>query len=191
MVAGSPGQVDLVLYKANTGLNPNIAFYDANANPCTEGDPGCNPNTTVWNTYFGQSQNALNTGPNFKLVQISDHPIHTGGVCTGGPSCDSSPQADREPLGLLTIDVQHTGAEFWAASNPVGDTAIYNNDNFYVAYRDNPPDGTPRVEAGAINSLSPSFTHDEFNPYENGTLGGNCTSALAPSPCTLTMTVSL
>ena len=42
MVAGSPGQVDLVLYKANTGLNPNIAFYDANGNPCTAGDPGCN-----------------------------------------------------------------------------------------------------------------------------------------------------
>ena len=41
MVAGSPGQVDLVLYKANTGLNPNIAFYDANGNPCTNGDPGC------------------------------------------------------------------------------------------------------------------------------------------------------
>jgi hypothetical protein len=83
------------------------------------------------------------------------------------------------------------GVEFWAASNPVGTTAIYNNDNFYVAYRDNPLDGSPRVEAGAINSISPSFTHDEFNPYEPGSLGGNCTGPLAPSPCTLTMTVSL
>jgi hypothetical protein len=303
MVAGSPGQVDLVLYKANSGLNPNIAFYDVNGNPCTEGDPGCNPNTTVWNTYFGQSQNALNTGSNFKLVQISDHPIHTGGVCTGGLSCDSSPQANRDLLDFLTIDVDHTGAayttwaddnnsrhdtrqffsrqlsgasifkgqniaamnaypitdhsvtdpggdttdpigepkacpsmdvlgtsadrsgdqltvsltlaapptmtaaitcaipavatgglwgaEFWAASNPVGNTAIYNNDNFYVAYRDNPLDGAPHVEGGAVNSISPSFTHDEFNMYEGGTLGGNCTGPLAPSPCTLTMTVSL
>src|SRR5436190_7046543 len=51
MVACSPGQVDLVLYKANTGLNPNIAFADANANERTDGDPGCNPNTTVWNPY--------------------------------------------------------------------------------------------------------------------------------------------
>src|SRR5436305_8592589 len=84
MVAGSPGQVDLVLYKANSGLNPNIAFYDANGNPCTEGDPGRNPNTTVGNTYFGQSQNALNPGANFKLVQTSEHPTPTGGVCTGG-----------------------------------------------------------------------------------------------------------
>jgi hypothetical protein len=303
MVAGSPGQVDLVLYKANSGLNPNIAFYDANGNPCEEGDPGCSPNTTVWSTYFGQSQNALNPGANFKLVQISDHPIHTGGVCTGGLGCDSSPQANRDLLDFLTIDVDHTGAayttwaddnnsrhdtrqffsrqlsgnsifkgqnisamnsypitdhavtdpagdttdsigepnacpsmdllgtsaqrsgdlltvslnlagpptaasaitcatpavatggvwgaEFWAASNPVGNTAIYNNDNFYVAYRDNPPDGAPRVEAGAINSISPSFTHDEFNRYEDGTLGGNCTGPLPPSPCTLTMTVSL
>jgi hypothetical protein len=83
------------------------------------------------------------------------------------------------------------GAEFWAASNPVGNTAIYNNDNFYVAYRDNPLDGAPHVEGGAVNSISPSFTHDEFNMYEGGTLGGNCTGPLAPSPCTLTMTVSL
>ena len=83
------------------------------------------------------------------------------------------------------------GAEFWAASNPVGDTAIYNNDNFYVAYRDNPPDGNPRVEAGAINSISPTFTHDEFNPYDTGTLGGTCAGPVPPSPCTLTMTVSL
>jgi hypothetical protein len=303
MVAASPGQVDLVYYKANSGLNPNIAYYDANGQPCTQGNAGCNPNTTVWNTYFAQSQNALNTGANFKSVQISDHPVHTGGVCTGGLSCDSSPQANRDLLDFLTVDYDHLGAayvtwaddnnsrhdtrqffsrqlagasilkgqniasmnaypitdhavtdvagdvtdaigqpkpcpsmdllatsaqrsgdlltvslslaapptataaiacslpavstggvwgaEFWAASNPVGRTAIYNNDNFYVAYRDNPPDGAPRVEAGAINSISPTFTHDEFNRYEGGTLGGNCTGPLAPSPCTLTMTVSL
>jgi hypothetical protein len=306
MVAGSPGQVDLVLYKANTGLNPNIAFYDANGNSCTEGDPGCNPNTTVWNTYFGQSQNALNPGANFKLVQISDHPIHTGGVCTAGIACQSSAQQNRDLLDFLTIDVDHTGAayttwasdndsrhdtrqffsrqlsgnsvfkgqnisamssypitdhavtdpagdvfdatgapasscpaldilgtsaqrsgdlltvtltlnapptsvaaiacskasatgglwgaEFWAASNPVGNTAEFNNDNFYIAYRDNPADGGPGVEAGAINSISPTFTHDEFNRYEAGTpaaAGGTCFAALPPTPCTVTMTASL
>ena len=305
MVAGSPGQVDLVLYKANSGLNPNIAFYDANGNSCTGGDPGCNPNTTVWNTYFGQSQNALNAGANFKLVQISDHPIHTGGVCTGGTECQSTPQQNRDLLDFLTIDYDHTGAayttwaddnnsrhdtrqffsrqlagnsilkgqsisamnaypitdhsvtdpagdtfnaggqpngscagmdvlgtsaqrsgdlltvsvtlnsapsaskailcsgtpaaatgglwgaEFWAASNPVGNTAEYNNDNFYIAYRDNPVDGSPGVEAGAINSISPSFTHDEFNRYEPGTLGGSCFAALPPAPCTVTMAASL
>jgi hypothetical protein len=306
MVAGSPGQVDLVLYKANSGLNPNIAFYDANGNPCNEGDAGCKPNTTVWNTYFGQSQNALNTGANFKLVQISDHPIHTGGVCTGGLSCDSSPQANRDLLDFLTIDYDHTGAayttwaddnnsrhdtrqffsrqlsgasilkgqniaamnaypitdhavtdpagdvfdatgapevscpamdilgtnaqrtgdlltvtmtlnapptslaaitcskasatgglwgaEFWAASNPVGNTAIYNNDNFYIAYRDNPADGGPGVEAGAINSISPTFTHDEFNRYEPATptaATGTCFAALPPTPCTVVITASL
>ena len=64
MVAGSPGQVDLVLYKANSGLNPNIAFYDSNGQSCDpSSQTGCQSNTTVWNTYFGQSQNALNSGP--------------------------------------------------------------------------------------------------------------------------------
>ena len=92
MVAGSPGQVDLVMYKANSGLNPNIAFYDSTRASC----PGpasstCFANKTVWNTYFGQSQNALNSGPNFKTVQISDHPIHTGGVCTQGCALSGEP----------------------------------------------------------------------------------------------------
>jgi hypothetical protein len=303
MIAGSPGQVDLVLYKANTGLNPNIAFYDANGNSCTEGSAGCNPNTTVWNTYFGQSQNALNTGANFKLVQISDHPIHTGGVCTAGIECQSSPQQNRDLLDFLTIDVDHTGAayttwasdndsrhdtrqffsrqlsgnsifkgqtiaamntypitdhavtdhagdvfdaaggaegscpgmdllgtsaqrsddlltvtltlnsaptaakaitcsgtgatgglwgaEFWAASVPVGNTAEFNNDNFYIAYRDNLVGG-PGVEAGAINSISPTFTNDEFNMYEAGAPAtGTCFSTTPPSPCTVVVTASL
>jgi hypothetical protein len=55
----------------------------------------------------------------FKLVQISDHAIHTGGVCTGGLSCDSSPQANRDLLDFLTIDVNHTGAAYttWADDN--------------------------------------------------------------------------
>src|SRR3954451_127444 len=73
MVAGSPGQVDLVLYRANSGLDPNVAFTNASGQPdnsCTTPTASCIPNTTVWNTYFGQSQNALNTGANFKLVQI-------------------------------------------------------------------------------------------------------------------------
>jgi hypothetical protein len=86
------------------------------------------------------------------------------------------------------------GAEFWAASNPVGNTAIYNNDTFYVAYRDNPLDGGTGVEAGAINSISPTFTHDEFDRYEDGTpgtAGGTCFSAVPPTPCTVTMTASL
>lgn len=120
MVAGSPGQVDLVLYKANSGLNPNIAFYDSSGQSC----PGpasstCFANTTVWNTYFGQSQNALNSGPNFKLVQISDHPIHTGGICTQGSACQSGAEQNRDLLDFLTIDVDHTGAAYttWADDN--------------------------------------------------------------------------
>lgn len=119
MVAGDPGQVDLVYYKANTGLNPNIAFYDSNGNPCNQGTAGCNPNTTVWNTYFAQSQNALNSGSNFKSVQISDHPIHIGGICTGGINCQGTEQANRNLLDFFTVDIDHLGAAYvtWADDN--------------------------------------------------------------------------
>jgi len=97
MVAGDPGQVDLVYYKANSGINSNIEAGQ------------------VWNTYFGQSQNALNTGSNFKSVQISDHPIHVGSVSTGG----LGGEADRSLLDFLTVDVDHLGAAnvAWADDN--------------------------------------------------------------------------
>jgi hypothetical protein len=325
MIAGSPGQVDIVMYKANSGLNPNIAFVDTNGNPndsCSAAGPNCIPNTTVWNVYFGQSQNALNSGPNFKLVQISDHPIHIGGVCTQGTACQSGDQANRNLLDFLTVDVDHTGAacvtwaddnngrhdthqffsrqlagnsifkgqniaamnsypitdhsvtdppgdvidangvpesigtpvvsgcggmdlqgasatrnnnlltvtltlaapptstqatacsragatgglwgmEFWAASvpNTPGQDNIFGNNNFYIAYRDNPgdvPDGaTPGVEAGAMNAINATLTHYEFSRYITGSLGGTCLTSAgvvnpnAPTPCTITLNADL
>jgi hypothetical protein len=115
MVAGDAGQVDLVYYKANNGLNPNIDFADTNGNACTEGDTGCTANPAAWNVYFAQSQNALNTGSNFKSVQISDHPNHIGQICTQGLSCSG----DRDLLDFFTVDVDHLGAAnvMWADDN--------------------------------------------------------------------------
>jgi hypothetical protein len=120
MVAGDPNQVDIVYYKSNSGLNSNVSFVDANGNACPDpqSEEGCNgaqPNPAVWNVYFGQSQNALNTGSNFKSVQISDHPIHTGSVSTGG----LGGEADRSLLDFLTVDVDHLGAAnvAWADDN--------------------------------------------------------------------------
>jgi hypothetical protein len=315
MVAGSPGQVDLVYYKANTGLNPNIAYYHPDGSDCgTSASPGCYPNTTQWNTYFAQSQNALNPGANFKSVQISPHPIHQGGVCTSGIACQSTAQQNRDLLDFFTVDVDHTGAayvtwaddnnsrhdtrqffsrqlsgasifagqniaaqnswpttghsatdpagdvydasgqpdgscpgmdilgssatrsgdaltvtltlnapptaaaaiacaklpgtatgglwgaEFWAAApvgpiaaNPSAPSNEFGNGEFYIAYRDNPADGGPGVEAGQLDSLSPAFTHDEFHKYEDGApVGGTCLAATPPTgPCTLVMTASL
>lgn len=97
MQAGDPGQVDIVYYKSNSAVNSNL-----------EGGQ-------VWNTYFGQSQNALNTGSNFKSVQISDHPIHIGSVSTGG----LGGEANRNLLDFLTVDVDHLGAAVaaWADDN--------------------------------------------------------------------------
>src|SRR6266550_7864757 len=102
MVAGDAGRVDLVYYKANNGLNSNVGF-DANGNPM------------VWNTYFAQSVNALNTGSNFKSVQISDHPNHLGGICTAGLACSG----DRDLLDFFTVDIDHLGAAnvVWADDN--------------------------------------------------------------------------
>jgi hypothetical protein len=120
MVAGDPGQVDIVYYQSNSGLNSNVSFVDANGNACPDpqsetGCTGARPNPAVWNVYFGQSQNALNTGSNFKNVQISDHPIHIGSVSTGGLGGN----ADRSLLDFLTVDVDHLGAAnvAWADNN--------------------------------------------------------------------------
>jgi hypothetical protein len=102
MVAGDPGRVDLVYYKANSGLNSNVGFDD-------QGNP------MVWNVYFAQSLNALNTGSNFKSVQISDHPNHLGGICTAGLACSG----DRDLLDFFTVDIDHLGAAnvVWADDN--------------------------------------------------------------------------
>jgi hypothetical protein len=304
MVAGDAGQVDIVYYKSNTGLNPNVAALDDNGNPCTDeplviGLPPCPENArgnpAVWNVFFGQSQNALNTGSNFKSVQITDHPIHLGQVCTAGLFCTLS-DGNRNLLDFITVDVDHLGAahaawtddndstndrrskysrqlagasvfknqsislqnswpvkdhavgdvtgdvrnaegmavacpaldlrslavsrtsdlvtvslvlgspptstaaigcspgtasggiwgaEFWASGNPT-------NDNFYIAYRDNLPDGAPRGEAGRFNSLTDNRITNEPNPSQPASVGGNCLpAATAPSPCTLTLTTPL
>jgi hypothetical protein len=115
MQGGDAGQVDLVYYKANTGINSNFAFIDANGNECTEGDPGCNANPSVWNVYFAQSQNALNSGPNFRSVQISDRPNHIGDICTSGTNCSGN----RNLLDFFTVDVDHLGAAHvvWSDDN--------------------------------------------------------------------------
>ena len=115
MQGGDAGQVDLVYYKANTGINSNLGFVDANGDECTEGDPGCNPNPSVWNVYFAQSQNALNSGPNFRSVQISDRPNHAGDICTSGTNC----AGNRNLLDFFTVDVDHLGAAHvvWSDDN--------------------------------------------------------------------------
>ena len=288
LVAGDPGQVDYVFYKSNSGLNPNV-------------DGG-----QVWNVYFSQSQNALNTGANFKSVQISDHPNHVGAICNSGLGC---PANSRNLLDFFTVDVDHLGAanviwaddnnsrhdafnkfsrqisgnsvfkstpigltnlwpvidhkvtdppgdvqnadglptatacpsmdilaesdkqngdlvtvnltlgappsaaqallcagaagngglcgaEWWSSSNPDPTTGGGPNDNFYIAFVDNPLDTaapTPHVEAGRLNSLSATLSANEFHRVELGT-GGTCVANPQPNfpnACTISMTASL
>jgi hypothetical protein len=90
MVAGDAGKVDLVYYKSNNGENSNAS-----------------PPSTVWNVFFAQSMNALNSGANFKSVQVSAEPNHLGPICTGGTGCTSG---DRDLLDFFTVDVDHLGA---------------------------------------------------------------------------------
>jgi hypothetical protein len=118
MQGGDAGRVDLVMYKANTGVNPNLAFVDANGNECSDGSPGCRPNPSVWNVYFSQSLNALNPGANFRAVQISDRPNHTGPICTNGLACENN-GGNRNLLDFFTVDVDHLGAAhvIWADDN--------------------------------------------------------------------------
>ena len=287
IVAGDAGRVDIVYYKANNGLNSNVGF-DANGNPM------------VWNTYFGQSLNALNTGSNFKNVQISDHPNHLGGICTAGLSCSG----DRDLLDFFTVDIDHLGAanvvwaddntsrgsdtrnkfarqlsgvsvfknqtiglmntwpikdhsvtdpsgdtfdelgvanpacpamdllgagasrsgdtiavsltlaapptaaaasacsnapgvvtggiwsvEFWAASDVDANPEGY-GESYYIGYRDNPPNGAPVGEAGHFDNVNPTITSLEYHRTQGATVGGTCTGASPPSPCTLTLATS-
>jgi len=88
MVAGDAGRVDLVYYKSNSGANSNVNVGQ------------------VWNVYFAQSMNALNTGANFNGVQVSAEPNHIGDISTGG----LFGSADRDLLDFFTIDVDHLGA---------------------------------------------------------------------------------
>src|SRR5881296_1735232 len=88
MVAGDAGRVDLVYYKSNSGANSNVNVGQ------------------VWNVYFAQSMNALNTGANFNSVQVSAEPNHIGDISTGG----LFGSADRDLLDFITVDVDHLGA---------------------------------------------------------------------------------
>jgi hypothetical protein len=130
MIAGDPGRVNLVMYKANTGINSNIGFFDAEGpceqwsitnptpeNPC---DEDARPNPSVWNVYFSQSLNALNSAPNFKAVQVSAAPNHLGQVCTLGLACEG----DRSLLDFFTVDVDHRGAAHIAYSDDMNGPAL-------------------------------------------------------------------
>src|SRR3954453_2397235 len=73
---------------------------------------------------FGQSQNALNTGSNFKHVQVTDHPNHIGQVCTAGTACSG----DRDLLDFFTVDLDHLGAAniIWSDDNTTRTTDTRN-----------------------------------------------------------------
>jgi hypothetical protein len=87
------------------------------------------------------------------------------------------------------------GVEFWAGSETDATDPGGPNDNFYLAYRDNPGDvsaPTPAVEAGRVNSFSASLTAQEFHRIQPGTLGGSCFTTPPPTgACTITMTTTL
>jgi hypothetical protein len=300
MVAGDAGRVDLVYYKANTGLNSNVGFVDAEGDPCEEPNEPCGgtPNPSVWNVYFAQSMNALNTGANFSTVQVTPQPHHIGQICTSGLACEG----DRDLLDFFTVDVDSRGAaliaysddnrrrssdtqdlvtrqisggsvfknqtinlvqewpirnhsvtdragdvfdttgapkgscpgmdvlatrvdrkddaitvdltlnaapteanavacgtlattgglwgaEFWAASDPA---TTGPSNRFYIAYRDNPPDGAPRVEGGTMDHVNATVTSLDFNSRTLGTLGGDCFPPGGPATgtCTISLTVA-
>lgn len=82
------------------------------------------------------------------------------------------------------------GAEFWAAAAGTSAPA----ENFYIAYRDNPPDGPPRVEAGRLYKTNAAVTSLEFDPKTLiGTLGGTCLLQTPPpsGSCTISMIVDV
>jgi len=83
---------------------------------------------------------------------------------------------------------EESGAPSWSSSSA-------GSDNFYVGYRDNPPDGTPRGEAGRVDHLNLTVTSADFDPTQAATVGGTCfTAGGTPTnkkPCTVVLTTSL
>jgi hypothetical protein len=82
------------------------------------------------------------------------------------------------------------GIEFWAASDPA---TTGPSNRFYIAYRDNPPDGAARVEGGTMDHVNVTVTSLEFNSRTLGTLGGDCFPPVGPpatGTCTISMTVN-
>ena len=85
------------------------------------------------------------------------------------------------------------GAEFWAAASGT-DGGMDGGNTFYVAYRDNPPDGPPAVEAGHVDDTNITVTSLEFDKTDPGTPatpGGTCITSPTSSPCTLIISVRL
>jgi hypothetical protein len=77
------------------------------------------------------------------------------------------------------------GAEFWAASDPA---TTGPSNRFYIAYRDNPPDGFPGGEGGTMDHVNATITSLDFNSRTLGTVGGDCLPT-ATGTCTLSITV--
>jgi hypothetical protein len=118
----------------------------------------------------------------------------TDNLLTVSLTLNSAPSSSEAiACGAVGVTGGIWGAEFWAAAS--GDDGGADGGNtFYLAYRDNPPDGTAAVEAGRVDDTNLTVTSLEFDPTDPGsptTPGGTCFAASPPSPCTLTMSVRL
>jgi hypothetical protein len=86
------------------------------------------------------------------------------------------------------------GAEFWARISSTPQTgarsnSYYTGDNFYLAYRDNPPDGPSAGEAGRVNSRNTFNTTNEFHREASARATYTCTPPAGP--CTLLISADL
>ncbi|HET6770575.1 MAG TPA: DUF11 domain-containing protein, partial [Actinomycetota bacterium] len=93
-VAGDPGRVAIVYYGTDDAQRTGSFPGGINA---------------LWHTYASISTNAMDPNPTWTQVQVDEHPMHRGTVCTGGfPGCLTA-NADRSMLDFFAVDKDPEG----------------------------------------------------------------------------------
>jgi uncharacterized repeat protein (TIGR01451 family) len=93
-VAGDPGRVAIVYYGTDDAQRTGSFPGGINA---------------LWHTYASISTNAMDPNPTWTQVEVDEHPMHRGTVCTGGfPGCLTA-NADRSMLDFFAVDKDPEG----------------------------------------------------------------------------------
>lgn len=122
-VAGKPGRLDVVFYGADyysSTVPPDN--YPCNDPAHCNATPDAIPGTAHWQVFFAENISAASKGTAWTTTQVTDVPVHYGGVCEGGVGC----MGDRSHNRDLYDD-------FGIAVSPLTSAAsiIYSDDHYF------------------------------------------------------------
>jgi uncharacterized repeat protein (TIGR01451 family) len=129
-VAGDPGRVAIVYYGTDDAQR-------------TGGFPG--GVNALWHTYASISTNAMDPNPTWTQVQVDEHPMHRGTICTGGfPGCLTA-NADRSLLDFFAVDKDPEGRLYIAYNENSDLSLVVPNPPQYIG---KPIDAVIRLRTG-------------------------------------------